>query len=69
MSLAALAVGMCFVGTCDDDIGSVILQRLMEASEEELSHTSSRFMCLGLALLYLGECRPLASLIALPCRH
>ena len=55
VSLAALSVGMVFVGTCDDDIGSVLLQRLMEATDEELDHTSSRFLCLGLALLYLGK--------------
>ena len=55
VSMAALSLGMVFVGTCDDDIGSVLLQRLMEASDEELNHTSSRFLCLGLGLLYLGR--------------
>jgi len=55
VSMAALSLGLCFIGTCDDDIGSVILQRLMESSDAELDHTSSRFLCLGLALLYLGK--------------
>jgi len=55
VSMAALSLGLCFIGTCDDDIGSVILQRLMESSDVELDHTSSRFLCLGLALLYLGK--------------
>jgi len=55
VSMAALSLGLVYVGTCDDDIGSVLLQRLMEASDEELTHTSSRFMCLGLGLLYLGK--------------
>ena len=27
----------------------------MEASEEELNHTASRFLCQGLGLLYLGK--------------
>lgn len=27
----------------------------MEASEEELTNTASRFLCLGLGLLYLGK--------------
>jgi 26S proteasome regulatory subunit N1 len=55
VSLAALALGMVFVGTCNDEVGSVLVQRLMEASDEELNHTASRFLCLGLGLLYLGK--------------
>ncbi len=55
VSMAALSLGLVFVGSCDDDIGSVLLQRLMEASEDELNHTASRFLCLGLGLLYLGK--------------
>ena len=46
-SMAALSLALVFVGTCNDDIGSVILQRLMESSDEELNNTASRFMCLG----------------------
>lgn len=55
VSIAALALGLVFVGSCDDDLGSVLLQRLMEASDLELNHTASRFICLGLGLLYLGK--------------
>lgn len=55
VSLAALSLGLVFVGSCDDDLGSVLLQRLMEASDLELNHTASRFLCLGLGLLYLGK--------------
>jgi 26S proteasome regulatory subunit N1 len=54
-SMAALTLGLSFVGTCDDEISSVILQRLMESSAEDLNHTVSRFLCLGLGLLYLGK--------------
>jgi len=46
-SMAALSLALVYVGTCNDDIGSVILQRLMESSDEELNNTASRFMCLG----------------------
>lgn len=46
-SMAALSLSLVFAGTCNDDIGSVILQRLMESSDEDLTHTASRFMCLG----------------------
>eukprot|EP00602_Paraphysomonas_sp_CaronLab_P000859 CAMPEP_0185030934 /NCGR_PEP_ID=MMETSP1103-20130426/18094_1 /TAXON_ID=36769 /ORGANISM="Paraphysomonas bandaiensis, Strain Caron Lab Isolate" /LENGTH=894 /DNA_ID=CAMNT_0027566249 /DNA_START=45 /DNA_END=2729 /DNA_ORIENTATION=- len=55
VSLAALSLGMVFVGTCDDEIAGVIVQRLMEASDDELNHTTARFLCLGLGLLYLGK--------------
>ena len=54
-SLAALSLGISFVGTCNDEIGSSILQRIMESSDVDMNHTCSRFMCLGLALLYLGK--------------
>ena len=55
VAFSALGLGLIFVGTCNDDIGSIILQRLMEASDAELDDTMSRFLCLGLGLLYLGK--------------
>jgi 26S proteasome regulatory subunit N1 len=55
VSLAGLALGMIFVGTCDDMVGGTIVQRLMEATDDELDHTHARFLCLGLALLFLGQ--------------
>ncbi len=53
--LAGLALGLVFVGKCDDSVGGTIVQRLMEASDEELNHTHARYLCLGLALLFLGQ--------------
>lgn len=53
VSLAGLALGMIFVGKCDESVGSAIVQRLMEASDEELDHPHARFLCLGLGLLFL----------------
>ncbi|GAX23623.1 26S proteasome regulatory subunit N1 [Fistulifera solaris] len=53
--LAGLALGMIYVGSCDDNVGGTIVQRLMEATEEELNHSHARFLCLGLALLFLGQ--------------
>lgn len=53
--LAGLALGMIFVGKCDDSVGGSIVQRLMEATDEELNHSHARFLCLGLALLFLGQ--------------
>jgi 26S proteasome regulatory subunit N1 len=55
VSLAALSIGMIFVGSCDDEICSIFLQRLMESSTDELDHTSARFLCLGLGLLFLAR--------------
>jgi 26S proteasome regulatory subunit N1 len=55
VSFAALSLGFVFVGTCNDEIGGILVQRLMEATEEELNHTMIRFLCLGLGLLYLGK--------------
>ena len=46
---------MIFEGSCHDEIGSSLVQRLMEATDIELNHSSSRFLCLGLGLLYLGR--------------
>ena len=55
VSLASLALGLVFVGKCDDNVGGSLVQRLMEATDEELEHSHARFLCLGLALLYLGQ--------------
>mmetsp|Transcript_19322 Transcript_19322/g.29776 ORF Transcript_19322/g.29776 Transcript_19322/m.29776 type:complete len:931 (-) Transcript_19322:146-2938(-) len=53
--LAGLALGMIYVGKCDENVGGTIVQRLMEATEEELGHSHARFLCLGLSLLFLGQ--------------
>jgi len=53
--LAGLALGMIFVGKCDDNVGGSIVQRLMEATDDELGHSHARYLCLGLALLFLGQ--------------
>lgn len=55
VSLAGLALGLVFVGKCDDSVGGTIVQRLMEATDEELNHSHARFLCLGLALLFMGQ--------------
>jgi 26S proteasome regulatory subunit N1 len=55
VALAGLALGMVFVGKCDDSVGGAIVQRLMEATDEELDHSHARYLCLGLALLFLGQ--------------
>lgn len=55
VAFAALALGLIYVGSCDDDIGSTLVQRLMESSDDELNHTIARFLCLGLGLLFINK--------------
>jgi 26S proteasome regulatory subunit N1 len=54
-SLAGLALGMICVGKCDDNVGSTLVQKLMEASDEDLEHSHARYLCVGLGLLFLGK--------------
>jgi 26S proteasome regulatory subunit N1 len=53
-ALAALSLGLVFVGTCNGDVASTILQTLMERDETSLKDTNSRLMGAGLALLFVG---------------
>lgn len=54
-SLAALALGHVFVGTCHGDITSTILQTLLERPFTQLTNKFVRFLSLGLGLLYMGK--------------
>jgi 26S proteasome regulatory subunit N1 len=54
-ALAALAIGQVMVGSCNADLASEIVQTMMARSEEQLNHPFAKFMCLGLALLFLGK--------------
>lgn len=53
--IAGLALGMIFVGTANAEITQSIVTALMERDEASLNVTQSRFLCLGLGLLYLGK--------------
>lgn len=52
---AALASSMIFVGSGNEDIGSNIVQRLMELTPQERLHPHFPLLCLSLGLLYLGQ--------------
>jgi len=54
-SLAGLALGMICVGQCNEEVGSALVQKLMESSDEDLDHSHARYLCLGLGLLFLGK--------------
>ncbi len=55
VALATLSLGLVFVGSCDEDIGTLLLTRLMETSDIDHNQSISRFFSLGLGLLYLGQ--------------
>ena len=54
-AVASLAIGLIYVGTCDEDAANSILQTLMEAEESELENPFMRLFALGLGLLFLGQ--------------
>jgi 26S proteasome regulatory subunit N1 len=57
-SLAALAIGFIFVGSCNGDIADTIVQALMERAESDpnqLDDKFTRFLLLGLGLLFVGK--------------
>lgn len=53
--IAALALGFIFVGSGDGNISRTILQTMMERENDQLNNKWSRYLGLGLALLYLGQ--------------
>lgn len=53
--VAALALGFIFVGSGDGNISRTILQTMMERENDQLNNKWSRYLGLGLALLYLGQ--------------
>lgn len=57
VSLAALSLGQVFVGSTNSEIATAIIQVFMLRGEDStFKHsTLSRFLCLGLGLLYLGK--------------
>lgn len=55
VSQTCLALGLVFVGSADMNISGSIVEAFMDRSETDLKDSSARLMCLGLALLYLGQ--------------
>lgn len=53
--MASLAIGLIYVGTCDEDAANCILQTLMEKEEDDLDNPFMRIFALGLGLLFLGQ--------------
>eukprot|EP00656_Telonema_subtile_P019927 TRINITY_DN2111_c0_g1_i1.p1 TRINITY_DN2111_c0_g1~~TRINITY_DN2111_c0_g1_i1.p1 ORF type:complete len:921 (-),score=323.83 TRINITY_DN2111_c0_g1_i1:287-3049(-) len=57
VALSALSLGLVFVGSTNSEIAQAILQVFMVRGEDStFTHsTLSRYLCLGLGLLYLGK--------------
>ena len=55
LSVTAYALGLIFVGTCNPDLASLITDVLLSREPETLNHPYTKFMYLGLGLLYLGK--------------
>lgn len=53
-AVTALALGLIFVGSYENDVPSTIIQTMMERDDVHLNDPWSRYLSLGLALLYLG---------------
>jgi len=66
-ALASLSLGFIFVSSGNGEVAGTILQTLMEREDKYLDEKWSRFMVLGLALLYLGNLprRPCYKMIVL----
>ena len=52
--IAALALGLIYVGTGEDEGAQPMIERLLQCSDAELSKPETRLYMVGLALIYLG---------------
>lgn len=55
MGITALALGFISVGSCNAEVSEILLNAILTRSESELRDTYTRFLILGLGLLYLGR--------------
>eukprot|EP01094_Clydonella_sp_ATCC50884_P026432 TRINITY_DN7244_c0_g1_i1.p1 TRINITY_DN7244_c0_g1~~TRINITY_DN7244_c0_g1_i1.p1 ORF type:complete len:871 (-),score=390.59 TRINITY_DN7244_c0_g1_i1:48-2660(-) len=55
LAACALALGMAFVGTGNGDIAEQIMTVLQIKADELAASTHTRFLCLGLGLLFVGR--------------
>lgn len=54
IGVAALALGLIFVGSAHGEVTQTILASLLDKDETSLQASHARFLALGLGLLYLG---------------
>ena len=54
-SIAALVLGLVFLGTCNDEVANSIIQTCMEREPQDLDNPHARYYALGLGLLFFGK--------------
>lgn len=54
-SIAALVLGLVFMGTCNDEVANCIIQTCMEREPQDLDNAHARYYALGLGLLFFGK--------------
>jgi 26S proteasome regulatory subunit N1 len=64
LGIAALALGMIAVGSCNPEVTDTLTQTIMERSESDFRDTFSKFLFLGLGLVYLGRQESAEAVIA-----
>lgn len=64
MGISALALGMISVGSCNSEVTEVLLQTIMDRTEADWKDTYSRYLPLGLGLIYLGRQEAAEAIIA-----
>ncbi|XP_068149198.1 26S proteasome non-ATPase regulatory subunit 2 [Drosophila tropicalis] len=55
LGITALSLGLISVGSCNAEITEILLQTIMSLTKTDLKDTYTRFLFLGLGLLYLGR--------------
>ncbi|XP_055904695.1 26S proteasome non-ATPase regulatory subunit 2 [Eupeodes corollae] len=55
LGITALSMGLISVGSCNAEVTEILLQTIMGLSKTDLRDTYTRFLMLGLGLLYLGR--------------
>jgi len=53
--MAALSLGLIFVGSAQEEIAESVLDTLFERDEIQKNNTLSRFFSVSLALLFIGQ--------------
>jgi len=64
LGIAALALGMIAVGSCNPEVTETLTQIIMERSESDFRDTFSKYLFLGLGLVYLGRQEAAEAVIA-----
>lgn len=67
LGIAALALGMIAVGSCNAEVTDKLTEVIMERTESDFRDTFSKFLFLGLGLVYLGRQEAAEAVIAALC--